>query len=490
MLIIYMIEWKSRADYLNNYNNKYQFSVSIKNVISEYNGRQGLTIDCLSNVNIENSSFSNTGQGRVYSPPGAGIDIECHSCHGLSRNIRIKNCVFHNNRGSGIVNDSFHGKCPEIDKNKKKHYFPGIMNLAENLEINDCVFSGAGRFLLYPESPGVTVRRSLFITERTSKINQIPIVRSWITGNCSKYSGIYGCTQYDDSFKIIESIIYHRNDKVSYTMDQVGGTIEDSVIISDGNPIIWSNGPIVFKNTNVLYRNKCHRKITFAHRGSGFMTFKNVNGYYTGPRESGCIFASGKYKFNCFRACFLSNKFSSGCDGHVDLFEKTTELKVIKNARKVLKSLSKIAIDKAGIYETIRIINAWPSNLRTVLKNSIDFRGGKIKFNPPSTKIGIKSRIIYSVKGKNVREFVILSPVGIFTQGNELHTVSYVKPITGSLPFSVYTVHNIFSGKKLKEKTGFIEGKLLFIRAEKDDTNSVYFVMISADKYYRVTVSK
>ncbi len=67
------------------------------------NGRQGLSWISGNGLNATQCVFSNTGSGRIFSPPGAGVDIEPEV--GAIRNGLFEDCTFSNNKGCGIVAD-------------------------------------------------------------------------------------------------------------------------------------------------------------------------------------------------------------------------------------------------------------------------------------------------------------------------------------------------------------------------------------------------
>ncbi len=72
--------------------------VTIKNVVSNNNRRQGLSFGPVDRVYVVNSTFSNTNGTK----PESGIDIEPMSTRGLARNIRIEGSHVTGNAGSGI----------------------------------------------------------------------------------------------------------------------------------------------------------------------------------------------------------------------------------------------------------------------------------------------------------------------------------------------------------------------------------------------------
>ncbi|HKT29559.1 right-handed parallel beta-helix repeat-containing protein [Dyella sp.] len=71
--------------------------VSVDNVVSTENRRQGLSIGPVNGVTITNSTFSNT-HGTM---PQSGIDIEPQT-QGQANNITIDHCNLIDNRGSGL----------------------------------------------------------------------------------------------------------------------------------------------------------------------------------------------------------------------------------------------------------------------------------------------------------------------------------------------------------------------------------------------------
>ena len=75
-------------------------------VVSEYNGRQGLSWIGGNSLRVTNSKFNHTGQGKegLSSPPGAGLDIEAEES--IAYNGYFENCEFLDNNGVGVATDS------------------------------------------------------------------------------------------------------------------------------------------------------------------------------------------------------------------------------------------------------------------------------------------------------------------------------------------------------------------------------------------------
>jgi Right handed beta helix region len=79
----------------------------VRNVVSEYNARQGLSWVGGNSLIVQNSKFNHTGRAVFSSPPGAGMDIEAEDA--VIRNGIIEDSEFINNTGPGLVADSGDG---------------------------------------------------------------------------------------------------------------------------------------------------------------------------------------------------------------------------------------------------------------------------------------------------------------------------------------------------------------------------------------------
>jgi len=77
---------------------------TIKNLISTYNGRQGLSWTAGNGLEISDSKFNYSGNSRICSSPGAGMDIEPESKANITHGV-FNNCEFMYNAGCGLVND-------------------------------------------------------------------------------------------------------------------------------------------------------------------------------------------------------------------------------------------------------------------------------------------------------------------------------------------------------------------------------------------------
>jgi hypothetical protein len=101
------------------------------------NGRQGCSIIGGIGMVFENCTFSSTGTGRIYSAPGAGVDIEAEDR--INRNIRFRKCRLQFNKGCQFVADS---------------------GDSEDIEMEDCVFIGMDNWSIWNDKPKVRFRGS------------------------------------------------------------------------------------------------------------------------------------------------------------------------------------------------------------------------------------------------------------------------------------------------------------------------------------------
>lgn len=118
-------------------------NITMRNVTSSYNARQGLSIINLQGGNFYNCAFKNTGfsEGKYgFHMPGAGVDIEPK---GKTSNITFENCEFENNRGGQFLctSPSFTSNinlrnCTLSAKNSNSKY--QMILAAKNVVIDNC----------------------------------------------------------------------------------------------------------------------------------------------------------------------------------------------------------------------------------------------------------------------------------------------------------------------------------------------------------------
>jgi hypothetical protein len=73
-----------------------------QNVVSEYNGRQGLSLVGGTGYDFSNCQFNHTGRSALVSAPAAGVDIEAEGDKTV-RDVTFGDCKFVNNVGCGMV---------------------------------------------------------------------------------------------------------------------------------------------------------------------------------------------------------------------------------------------------------------------------------------------------------------------------------------------------------------------------------------------------
>ena len=112
----------------------------LENVVSEYNGRQGCSIVGGAIYTFVNCKFNHTGRARLFSSPGAGVDIEAEVRP--VRNVSFTGCEFSNNRGVGMVADS---------------------GDSEGATFDNCRFIGTDTWAAWPRKPQFRFSDCLFV---------------------------------------------------------------------------------------------------------------------------------------------------------------------------------------------------------------------------------------------------------------------------------------------------------------------------------------
>ncbi len=111
----------------------------LRNIRSEYNGRQGLSWVGGRGMTVVNSQFNHTGRGGVASSPTAGLDIEAEDS--VCRDGLFVHCEFINNGGCGVVSDSGDG---------------GYTRFV------DCTMWGTTSFSVWTNKPGIRYEQCAF----------------------------------------------------------------------------------------------------------------------------------------------------------------------------------------------------------------------------------------------------------------------------------------------------------------------------------------
>ena len=112
--------------YIGDYTNASK-NITLKNVLTDGNRRQGISITCADGVTMKNCSMTNTGKFELTSP-GCGLDIEPNEGQSI-RSVSVSGCEFLNN--GTIMDVSVGGYVAEGDR----------CNI-EKISFKNCVFSG------------------------------------------------------------------------------------------------------------------------------------------------------------------------------------------------------------------------------------------------------------------------------------------------------------------------------------------------------------
>ncbi len=156
--------------------------VTVKNVVSNNNRRQGLSFGPVNRVYVVNSTFSNTNGTK----PEAGIDIEPMSTRGLAQNIRIESSRVTGNAGSGIeVQPNVTGLVIKWSTIKGNKGFGVYSNAASNITI-------AGNNITENWLFGVAMRSTTRDVKILDNIITYNSTRGFYAGNKSIYTLVSG----------------------------------------------------------------------------------------------------------------------------------------------------------------------------------------------------------------------------------------------------------------------------------------------------------
>ncbi len=217
----------------------YAHNVTIRDIVSDGNHRQGISIGSAVNLTVTNAVFKNTDG----TPPQAGVDLEPDQPYDRLENIRFQNCRFENNTGSNII------------IHLKRQFGEQVKDVS--IDFIDCVLDGssqAGIFLawLLPDGPGG------HITFKNCQIRN--------ADNCGILLGAWAAG------------------KLKVTFDNV--SVENSALTT-GYPImfqksvapLWVSGGVDFINGCTVVDSKTNRStIIGASNNLLSVGFKDING--------------------------------------------------------------------------------------------------------------------------------------------------------------------------------------------------------------------
>lgn len=136
-------------------------------VVSEYNGRQGLSIIGGRGYDFRRCKFNHTGRAGLSSAPGAGVDLEAEGSK-INRDFRFEDCEFMDNSGCGMVADS---------------------GDTEGVTFTACKFVGTSNWAAWPRKPRLRFENCTFVGQ---------IVQCFASEDRATATQFHGCRFTDD----------------------------------------------------------------------------------------------------------------------------------------------------------------------------------------------------------------------------------------------------------------------------------------------------
>ncbi len=162
-------------------------NMTINNCQFNYNTRCGLTWGGGMGLYVNNTEFNYTGQGRFYSNPGSGVDIEYEGESNVGNRFgRFRNSKFKYNKLRGMICDAGNPRLPRND------YF------SRDIEFRDCIFVASQEGVTaYPNSRKFEFKDSYFYGKIwNGYFSTIRHGRPWNDDNLK----FYDCT-FDEEYR-------------------------------------------------------------------------------------------------------------------------------------------------------------------------------------------------------------------------------------------------------------------------------------------------
>lgn len=200
-------------------------NIVVKNVVCDDNRRQGMSVIHVDGLEINNSSFINTGKTE-FTGPGSGIDFEPNVDNGRNmsiRNVEINGCKLYGNKGKqqGGYNAFFDGNRCSFEAIKIHNtYYGGMCYIPGDMTFDHCEFES------------VTIRNS-----------EMPVHVSFC--NCTIANGGGVCVVIQKP--IIQYKKYERNRDYSIVFDNCNISL---------SPVHYDerfNGLFYYKGNNNIY---------------------------------------------------------------------------------------------------------------------------------------------------------------------------------------------------------------------------------------------
>lgn len=195
--------------------------ITLINVNSEYNSRQGLSWIGGNGLTAINCKFNHTG--RIFqSSPAAGIDIEAE--YGINRNALFINCEVINNVGVGMVADT---------------------GDSSDIQFINCKFIGTTNYPIWPRKPRIKFTKCIISGQVVNAYaKQFP--------GDTDYCQFIECT-FTDKLKYQNQVHFHPG---WFLLDLGGGSdgvyFERCSVYSTIGRLIYTSGIVVMKNCNLV----------------------------------------------------------------------------------------------------------------------------------------------------------------------------------------------------------------------------------------------
>lgn len=226
-------------------------NVTIRNVTSDDNRRQGLSVIHVDGLIVSDCAFVNTGQTE-YTAPAAGIDIEPNVTNGRNmsvRNVVIKDCSIKNNKGMAISNS------PTIFMNGRVNH--------ENIVYKNCETDG----LLQCASTDVTFSNCSF---KEVLISSVYTPSTLFFNNCI-ISGGYGIMINTPNSSGVQS-----KDRM-LSLYFKGCTLSSNEQVTETNSLISLKDSYHVKNVKSVVFEDCHLEIPKAKSSTYTLTSDSFN---------------------------------------------------------------------------------------------------------------------------------------------------------------------------------------------------------------------
>lgn len=180
-------------------------NIYIKNVVSDMNRRQGLSLESGENINIENCEFTNTNG----IPPAFGIDIEPGNSYSTVNRVYIKNCKFDGNESRHLgmyafnetnkitnvhVSNCYFGKCYNEYK-----YAISMDDGTSDIYFTNNIFdfntsNNQAHIILFNYKGNYTFKNNDFLdcTIFSSKDSNVNLIDNYIEYNASEFIELSG----------------------------------------------------------------------------------------------------------------------------------------------------------------------------------------------------------------------------------------------------------------------------------------------------------